>query len=106
MIELVRSGRIPQELAKEFEPSVRPIRNWVTHDDRDAGRRAPVAAPSPDFASASKTIRRLTRMFHQGPGTMATDRRVWTPGGSARDSGSYGLAEAQVRARIAEPATG
>ena len=29
MIELVRAGRGPEELAKEFEPSAQAIRNWV-----------------------------------------------------------------------------
>ena len=40
MIELVRAGRRPEELAKEFEPSAQAIRNWVTQADRDEGRRA------------------------------------------------------------------
>jgi transposase len=39
MIELVRSGRSPESLAKEFEPSAQCIRNWVRQADRDAGRR-------------------------------------------------------------------
>ena len=39
MIELVRSGRSPESLAKEFEPSAQCIRNWVVQADRDAGRR-------------------------------------------------------------------
>ena len=29
MIELVRAGRGPEELAKEFEPSAQAIRDWV-----------------------------------------------------------------------------
>lgn len=29
MVELVRSGRTPDELAREFEPTARPIANWV-----------------------------------------------------------------------------
>jgi transposase len=29
MVELVRAGRSPEELAKEFEPSAQTIRNWV-----------------------------------------------------------------------------
>lgn len=29
MIELVASGRTPEELAREFEPSAQAIRNWV-----------------------------------------------------------------------------
>jgi transposase len=39
IIELVRSGRSPESLAKEFEPSAQCIRNWVRQADRDAGRR-------------------------------------------------------------------
>ena len=40
MVELVRSGRSPEELAREFEPSSQAIRNWVRQADLDAGRRA------------------------------------------------------------------
>jgi transposase len=39
MIELVRSGRSPESLAREFEPSGQCIRNWVAQAARDAGRR-------------------------------------------------------------------
>ena len=39
MIELVRAGRTPEELAREFEPSAQAIRNWVKHADLDEGRR-------------------------------------------------------------------
>jgi len=39
MVELVRVGRSPDELAKEFEPSGQTIRNWVAQADRDDGRR-------------------------------------------------------------------
>jgi len=39
MVELVRAGRNPEELAKEFEPAAQAIRNWVAQADRDAGRR-------------------------------------------------------------------
>ena len=40
IVELVRSGRSPGELAKEFEPSDQTIRNWVAQADRDGGRRS------------------------------------------------------------------
>ena len=40
IIELVRSGRSPESLAREFEPSAQCIRNWVRQADRDAGRRS------------------------------------------------------------------
>ncbi len=40
MVELVRAGRNPEALAREFEPSAQAIRNWVAQLDRDEGRRA------------------------------------------------------------------
>ena len=39
MVELVRSGRDPTDLAREFEPSAQAIRNWVAQSDRQEGRR-------------------------------------------------------------------
>ncbi|OOG22661.1 hypothetical protein B1C78_14630 [Thioalkalivibrio denitrificans] len=39
MIELVRAGRNPEELAREFEPTAQTIRNWVAQAERDEGRR-------------------------------------------------------------------
>jgi transposase len=32
MVELVHSGRSPETLAKEFEPTAQTIRNWVAHE--------------------------------------------------------------------------
>jgi transposase len=29
MVELVRAGRTPEDLAREFEPTAQAIRNWV-----------------------------------------------------------------------------
>ena len=39
MIELVRRGRTPEELARQFEPSAQAIRNWVKQAALDAGQR-------------------------------------------------------------------
>lgn len=39
LIELVRAGRSPDELAKEFEPTAQTIRNWVAQAERDSGHR-------------------------------------------------------------------
>jgi transposase len=39
MIRLVRSGRSPEALAREFEPTAQTIRNWVVQADIDDGRR-------------------------------------------------------------------
>ncbi len=40
MVELVRAGRTPGELSREFEPSAQAIRNWVRQADLDEGRRS------------------------------------------------------------------
>ena len=39
MVELVRVGRSPGELAREFEPCAESIDAWVKQADRDEGRR-------------------------------------------------------------------
>ena len=39
LVELVRQGRTPEQLSREFEPSAPAIRSWVAQADRDAGRR-------------------------------------------------------------------
>ena len=33
MVELVRAGRTPEELAREFEPTANTIRKWVEQLD-------------------------------------------------------------------------
>jgi len=40
MVELVRSGRSPEELSREFEPTAQTIHNWVKQTDLDAGLRS------------------------------------------------------------------
>lgn len=40
LVELVRAGRTPESLAKDFEPTAQCIRNWVKQADLDAGTRA------------------------------------------------------------------
>ena len=39
LIELARTGRTPEELGRQFEPSAQTIRNWLRQADRDDGRR-------------------------------------------------------------------
>ena len=39
MVALVRAGRTPGELSREFEPSAQSIANWVAQADRDEGKR-------------------------------------------------------------------
>lgn len=40
IIELVRVGGTPEELAEAFEPSAESIRNWVKQAERDTGTRS------------------------------------------------------------------
>jgi transposase len=39
LVEMVRGGRSPEDLAEKFEPTAQSIRNWVVQADRDNGRR-------------------------------------------------------------------
>lgn len=39
VLDLIRSGRTPESLAKEFHVSAQSIRNWARQADLDAGRR-------------------------------------------------------------------
>src|ERR1700720_1086765 len=43
MVDLVRAGRNPDDLAREFEPSGHSIRAWVAQAERNAGRREEAA---------------------------------------------------------------
>lgn len=40
IIELVRAGRTPEELAREYEPTAQTIHNWVAQAARDEGVRS------------------------------------------------------------------
>jgi len=40
MIELVKAGRTPEELSREFEPTAQTVHNWVRQTDIDAGVRS------------------------------------------------------------------
>ena len=38
--QLVKAGRTPEELSREFEPTAQTIHNWVKQADVDAGVRS------------------------------------------------------------------
>ena len=40
ILDLVKAGRSPATLAREFEPTEQTIRNWMAQADRDAGLRS------------------------------------------------------------------
>ena len=39
IVELVRAGRTPEELARVLEPTAQTIRNWMAQAERDCGER-------------------------------------------------------------------
>jgi transposase len=56
ILELVRAGRTPEELAREYEPTEQTIRTWIAQAERDQGRR------TDGLSSAEKEeLRRLRR---------------------------------------------
>ena len=59
MVELVRAGRTPDDLAREFEPSGHSIRTWVAQADRNEGRRE--EAPTGLTAAERDELTRLRR---------------------------------------------
>ena len=59
MVELVRAGRTPEELSREFEPSAQTIRNWANRADVDEGRSDGVTS------AEREELRRLRRENRQ-----------------------------------------
>ena len=42
MLDMVRAGRTPESLSREFKVSAQSIRNWDRQADLDSGRRMPL----------------------------------------------------------------
>ena len=61
LVELVRVGRGPEELAKEFGPTAHSIRNWVKQADLDEGRRQDglTSAEREELARLRREIKQL-----------------------------------------------
>jgi transposase len=60
MVELVRAGRSPEELAKEFEPTAQSIRTWVKQADADDGVSDGVtSAERAELAALRREVRQL-----------------------------------------------
>jgi transposase len=64
MVELVRAGRDPADLAREFEPSAQAIRNWIALADRQEGRREKAVEPALTTAEREE-LARLRREVRQ-----------------------------------------
>jgi transposase len=64
MLELVRAGRNPYALAREFECSAQAIRNWVAQEAIDAGKPLPgkdglSSAEREELARLRRQVRQL-----------------------------------------------
>ena len=68
IVDLVRAGRDPADLAREFEPTAQAIRNWIALADQQEGRREvkPAAAAVADMV-LSAAERDAWRARRHGP---------------------------------------
>ena len=81
IVELVRAGRSPRSVAREFEPSEQTIWNWVKQADLDQGRRSDGLT-----TEARKEMQRLRRDVKR----LRTERDIVKKAAAwfARESGS------------------
>jgi transposase len=86
MSELVRSGRTPEELAREFEPTAQSIWNWVRQTERDGGARKDGGVTNPEREELAK-LRRENHRLRQERDILAMAAawfaRERTPNGSS-----------------------
>jgi transposase len=60
IVELVRAGRTPEELAEEFEPSAQAIRTWANQDRVGAGVRPGLTSDEEEeLARLRREVRQL-----------------------------------------------
>jgi transposase len=60
MVLLVRAGRSPEELAKEFEPTAQSIRTWFKQANADEGRSDGVTSTErAELAALRREVRQL-----------------------------------------------
>ena len=60
LIEPARTGRSPEDLAREFEPSAQTIRTWITQAHIDTGEREGLtSAEKAELAALRRRVRQL-----------------------------------------------
>ena len=92
MVDLVRAGRSPEELAGKFEPTAQSIRNWVAQSERDAGRR------EDGLTSAGREeLRRLRRENKSNYSPYPVFPGDLTACTLARDAGAVGVSSGRGR---------
>jgi transposase len=74
MVELVRAGRDPADVAREFEPSALAIGNWVAAVDRQEGRHE--VKPAPGEAALHATEREELARLRRGNKQLRQERDI------------------------------
>lgn len=91
LVELVRAGRTPEELAREFEPSAQTIRNWAVQAERDRGARTDgvTSAEQVELRKLRRENRqlKLERVLSKAAAWFARETGT-IPSPTRRDSGS------------------
>ena len=64
MVAMVRAGRTPEELAREFEPTAQSIHNWVKRANVDEGRDKSGALTTEE-RSELRELRRENRILRE-----------------------------------------
>ena len=87
MVDLVRSGRTPEKLSREFEPTAQAIWNWVRQADRDEGRRpdGPTSAEREELTRLRRENRQLRQerdILAKAAAWFARETAVIPPGSS------------------------
>ena len=86
LIELVRAGRTPEELSREFEPSAQSIRNWVAAAALAEGR--PETVVSCAEQEELKRLRAENRRLRQERDILAKAAAWFARGTDATPDGS------------------
>ncbi|MBV9782281.1 MAG: transposase [Acidisphaera sp.] len=98
MVDLVRAGRLPEDLAREFEPTAQSIGAWVAAADKQEGRREEAslglaAAERDELARLrreNKQLRLERDILSKGRGLVCTRDRRRTLTGQSHDYKRHG----------------
>jgi transposase len=88
MVELARSGRTPEELSREFEPTAQSIWSWVKQAERDAGKRTD--GPSSGEREELARLRRENHRLRQERDILAKAAAWFAKESKGTPSGSSG----------------
>ena len=87
MVDLVRAGRSPEDLSREFEPTAPSIGAWVAAADKQEGRRE---GTTPGLAAAERDeLARLRREISSSEWSAIYSQKPRRPSDDVRDSGWF-----------------